>query len=585
MAGSIDKVDPHTYTMEILQERYKEKHPYKSMLFDLDYDDVKSDPELSAEYNKIFNDIAGAQDMGDDVDISVAPCPYRKRENPSNPDCTISSMTVTKDGRKYDLNVFESESLSSKEELKNVIEVVGGDRFKPASLTFSLKGLINNCPTHNQTQDWNIPHGKVESVVPNKAVVSLTSNGDMHLLPWTASSKDYRITANTCSKKLIAVVRVYPDIAVDLSVSFKKAYEKKTVNEDTSKATEITSPTGKKEGVRAELSTTKYEVVEFSSGLTIGATYSQDGINYSFKKTFAQTVKKIQKLEELVYGVLEWIDGFSGKAGKKDRKEVMNIVDDYRNSINSETGVGPNDSLSFTFPSISLTLASKWEEMAGDYRCDCPGSIELATSPLIAVTFKKDLGPYIFNAIPGGSAVSAVKQLLKEINIEVLAIFFSFTCDISGSAKYTAYLYQEPKIEGGITVKVPVEVNAILVKATKETPIPFTKSYCLKTVIDLSLNAKTGIQHDARFTKQGKQANLEFSGQFLGVEVFLQAVIDVSTGQCTVKKPAGHTPLVPGEGKPEDASATTPGMTHDPYKYMIYKKDASFLYKFPIPFT
>jgi|GEM_PF-2833688 len=596
----IQSMSPHSTAMDILQDQYKADHPYKSLFTSLTYDDVKEDPELAAQYAQIVDQMNKAQNTGN-VDMTVAPCPYENQViKPSNPDCNASSLKVTKAGRKFDLIVNVPNADRKPTTQESILEVVGGTRLNPAKISGEISGLVNNCSSHKDKKPWNLPFGKVKNMTPNFVEIDLPSSDKLHLFPWNASSKDYSFNANTCSKSYSATVKVYPDIEVDCSVSIDLAGESTEVQEDSSSVVYDDAKKSKKgqtlTGEKRQ-STTTYEVFSLTQGISFSANYKKDGVQISFKKSFAQIVESINRIGTVVNGIQEFVEKVTGesKSAIKRRKEKVNesVSEESRKRSEAIQKGAPKDSISITYPNLTLAFAGKWEEMEGDYRVDCAGTVELACNPLIKLGIKKDVSQYILNTTPAGAALSKVKEFLKELEIETMVLFVELSGELSGKVKHYAYVIQDSKTEGELTLKIPLTVTAILLKKSFSLDSIYVKSYVLKTDVDVSAKGETGVQFDAKLRENTKSKSLELdlSGQFLGIEVSITAIITVSI-EDKQKAPAGYVPVDEKHNQP-DYTKTEPGSaTKDAdsnsgginYKQVLYKMEPIDLFKKTINF-
>jgi hypothetical protein len=587
-SSTIGSVSPHGTAMEILQERYNEEHPYRSFFSPLTYEDVKKDPELAKQYQEIVDTILKAQ--SGNADSSSASCPLQgKNGQKENPNCKASTLRITKAGRKFDLINSKADSDRKNEEPESIIEVVGGWKLNPAKMESELTGLVNNCSTHKDTKTWNIPFSNTSNLTPSRAEIKCASEGALSLLPWNASPKIYKVNGNTCSKSFTSYIHVYPDIEVDLGVSIDLSGEETEVSEDRT-STEFGNTQGKKKNRRIPVTTKKhtdtYEVFSLTQGITFAANYKKDGVQISFKQSFTDTINSFNRIATAVEGVNEFVKKVTGDkpGGVNDTKK--SISDDAKEKSDKRSkelqGKAPKNSFSITYPNLTFTLGGKWEEMEGDYRVDCAGTVELAANPLIKIGIKKDITQYILQTFPIGAAINKVKDFLRELEIEALALYFEMSGELSGKVKHYAYAIQDSKTEGELSLKIPISITAVLLKTEKEIKHRWSDSYVLKVEIDASLKGESGVQFDGKLSenKQTKSLILEVSGQFLGIEVSVTAVVNTSIGAAKPKKPDGYERVEDRE-KESNKDSSGGGLN---YKNSIYKMEPIPLFKKVIKF-
>jgi hypothetical protein len=595
----IESKTPHGIAMEILQEQYKADHPYRSVFSPLTYDDIKEDPALSAEYARIVDLINKTQ--SGEFDHTISTCPFAKgNEAAENPNCKSSGLKISKAERKFDLVITKPNSRTGALGEDNVLEVVGGSMLAKPVITGEISGLVVNCSTHKNKKNWNIPHGKIKSLTPNYAEIVLASELKPRLLVWNAEPKVYYLSANTCSNTYGALVKVYPDIECDASFSIDLSGESKKISEDstTVKYGEVKS---KKQGQtlagEKHRNTSIYEEFTITNGISISANYKKDGVQLSFKKTFAQIIQEIQRLETIRNGVDSFLEKIAGKSKsavkrRKDKIDAATEKESYQSSKSMQSSA-PQDSVSITYPNITIGIGGKWEELEGDYRVDCAGTAEFGFNPLIKLGVKKDISSFILKTTPAGTALSKVKEALKDMEIETLALIFEVSGELSGKVKHYAYTLKDSHTDGEVSLKIPVSVTAVLLKTSKNIESKYLKSYVLKIEIDVSAKGESGIQFDGKLTEDAKNKSLAFeiSGQFLGIEVSVTAVINSSI-EDKQKPPDGYIPvderhdqkewtkIAPGKAV-KDGNATSGGVN---YKHTLYKMDKAELFKKTINF-
>jgi hypothetical protein len=556
MSDALRAADPHETAMYIVQEKYKAEHPYKTALFGPpDYKDIQKDPELLALYNENFEKLSKAKADDQPCDTTLLECPLKIHQvKKDNPNCKLSSLKITKPKRSFERVITESTETASSGQEANVLEVVGGQWNTIPEIDLKLEGLIHNCSSHEpqngKFRHWRINNLKDENIVLDDTTAKLKTPSEFQLLvlPWNPKIKIYPIAATTCSQSLLGVVKVYPDIDVSLKITYKRGESHKAKRETTLELKNDGKPKGK---VDAVSTTRKYEVVEVSKNLVIEASITQSGEKINFQQTYGSLITRIKDIETLYTGsvtVLEAITKGKKKTSRsaekrenKGREKTLN--DNYSKELEKNKEQNKDlvksedrDSNGVTFPSISFSVGGKWEEQPGQYFCEFNGYIEVAADPLIEFNVKEDISEYILKTFPVGAAVSWLKKFLYELGAEALAVYIIIKTPVKGSLRFYPKKWEDCKVEGKISGKIEIAVEAVALKFTKEKPVPFKSDYCITVKVDVSIGGKSGIQADAAI-EYTKKVKVKFIGSLLPGIVYLNSIVDASTGECKPKKP------------------------------------------------
>lgn len=559
----MNNVDPHNHALSVMQDRYRADHPYKAALLgDLTFEDVQRDPEMRAEYDKMFMQLTNAQNDSSSCDSSISSCPLQNKQplNTENPNCKLAGIKITKKKRNFDLVVVENNpsAIMKDSNPENVLEVVGGRVNTVPKIDIELNGLVHNCPTHQELNHWSIVYGNEIQLKDSTASIEAPSEFQLLVLPWSPRVKEYRISANTCSNKLSAIVRSYPDIDVSLKLTYKKSKSEKTKHEY---QVEMQRPKRIQDAYFANSSVKKFEVIDLSSNLQISASITQSGETISFGKAYSKvisTLKLIDTIYENSVMILGRVSGGNRKKvpnkGNREAKAERGLRD-YAEENDPTKELAKNEDRSaegVVFPSITIGVGGKWEEESGQYFCDFNGYVEVAADPFIGYNFKKDISHWILSTFPAGKAIGYLKEFLYDLGVEALAVNIFANSSVTGSLRYYPKRFIESKVEGKISGKIEIGIEAVALKLTKQ--VPLAREYSLTVKIDVSIGGKSGFWAEAMIVASGDTTTIQFKGGVLAGVVFVNAVVDSSVGKTVAKKP--YSPPVAskeGTGKPKKA--------------------------------
>jgi hypothetical protein len=366
--------------------------------------------------------------------LAVLPCSVDNKNNtglvpkvPSKTNslqetCKFSSLTVNKNNRKYILTLTPGQDKS----LPTSLEVVGGEKNKPAEISANLNGFVQSVAECNHLQNTFSYYFNNNELLnkPTLTALNFKAYGPKFksFKIWNATPNYYSFNVSTCGSQSGCTIAVYPDITYsEVSIEFPKP-ELRNENK----------LTPKKNFDKVEIENTKSQ----NWGVAFSGSIIKDGEKLSIELEFNREIEKIKKVSTIAKSLQEHLS-ILGNGGK----------------------VEP---VSFTIklPNLKFGYTGNWVELEGSPLCDFQNELSIHFEPLIGIDIKVDILAAAAVAIGGplGKVVNFVRGLAKK-NIDIK---FDFCLSGEAGGGWTGkYLRNAKKwISNDLEIKVPI--SAIL---------------------------------------------------------------------------------------------------------------------------